>query len=436
MNEKEKQKFEIRSSEVQELLGQVPAWIVRWGTITVLFVLLLLFVLSKVLSYPDIIPSQIILTANIPPAELKAYTDGPIKKIMVSDNQQVEENQILAVIHSSADYSHVLKLDNLLSDTFSIEYFLSDFFEQERLNLGNVQSAYASFINVLEEYKGFVDIDYYQKKALSIQNELFKYNTYINGLTEQQKVLDREFGIVETQYKRDSLLAEQGVLSKKELEKSEADKLNKLLDMKELISLFNQTQIQISSLEHEKLELELQLQKENKKLFSSLKKSWEELKAEIDIWEKNYVIVSPFNGKVSLSKIWSENQYVKKGDVVLYVLPEDFDQIIGRVSLKSTGSGKVKENDKVIIRFDNYPYLEYGVVTGKINTLSLTPDQGLYYATVLLDSSSLITNHGVNLTFSQNMQGSAEIITESRDLLERIVAPLRSAIEIQEIYKE
>ena len=35
------QPVELRSEEVQELMGQVPAWIVRWGA-TLLFLIILL----------------------------------------------------------------------------------------------------------------------------------------------------------------------------------------------------------------------------------------------------------------------------------------------------------------------------------------------------------------------------------------------------------
>jgi HlyD family secretion protein len=145
-------------------------------------------------------------------------------------------------------------------------------------------------------------------------------------------------------------------------------------------------------------------------------------------------VEAPFEGKVVLNKIWSENQFVKEGDIVLIVLPKEFETIVGRITLGSAGYGKVKNKDRVIIMFDNYPYLEYGVVTGTISRLSQTPEGGVYYASVKLDSARLVTNYGNSLSFIQNMQGRAEIVTESRSLFSRIVAPLKSAIEIQEMY--
>jgi HlyD family secretion protein len=103
--------------------------------------------------------------------------------------------------------------------------------------------------------------------------------------------------------------------------------------------------------------------------------------------------------------------------------------------LPAIGAGKVKEGHKVIIHFDNYPYLEYGTVSGTVSSISLVPNNELYSAEINLDSARLITNYNVNLNFQQNMPGNAEIITNSRSLLSRILDPFRSAIHRQQAIK-
>lgn len=430
----EKENFEIRSQEVQELLGHVPKWVVRWGTIVILVILVLFFVLSKTLRYPDIIHSQIQLTTNIPPAEIKANIDGTIQKILISDKQLVEKNQTLAVVQSGADYEHVVTILSFLTDSFAIEKFINIELFDKKLNLGDIQPAFASFINTLEEYKSFIDVDFYSRKLNSLQEELSKYRNYYTNIKDQLSAIEKEYLIVEQQFKRDSGLTVQGVLSANELEKSEQVKLSKLYNLKESAAKLNQATIQITNLEQEKLDLQLQLEKENLKLFSDLKARWNELNGAIEQWKKNYLITAPFNGRVSMNKIWSENQYVKEGEIVLTVLPSETERIIGRVSVQPSGVGKIMKNNKVIIQFDNYPYLEYGVVTGKIESISLAPENGTYSAMVAIDSLELVTNYNNRLNFSQNMQGNAEIITESRTLFDRIFAPVKSAIEIQSMY--
>ena len=59
-------KIELRSEEVQEVMGQIPAWIVRWG-ITLLFVVVLaLLVGSYFFIYPDVIETEMTLTSREP----------------------------------------------------------------------------------------------------------------------------------------------------------------------------------------------------------------------------------------------------------------------------------------------------------------------------------------------------------------------------------
>ncbi|MBN2484773.1 MAG: HlyD family efflux transporter periplasmic adaptor subunit [Bacteroidales bacterium] len=426
--------YEIRSIEVQEILGNVPRWMVRWGTLLIFFVLIVLLVVANTLKYPDIIRCPIQLTTNTPPAEIKANVSGTIESFFVSDKQNVKKNTVLASIKSATNYADAIYLTGILSDSFAIEKLLTGDLLSTQLELGPMQPSYATFINTLEEYKNFSDIGYYIKKMNSLNSEIAKYGLYLKSLEELQAVLSKEYQIVEQKYKRDSALAASGVLSLSELETSEQGKLNKLSGLKESISKYNQTKILASQLEHQRLELELQLRKEDLGLYSKLKSRWAELKGALTQWANNYLIIAPFDGTVSMNKIWSEKQYIKQGEIAVTILPQQSGKIFGRVSFEPTGAGKIAEGNRVIIQFDNYPHLEFGIVTGRIETLSLTSEDGLYYARVSIDSTSLVTNYNQKLAFSQNMQGNAEIITESRTLLERIFAPVKSSISKQSVY--
>ena len=51
MPEKESEKIEIRSDEVQDILGMVPSWIVRWGTVVILVTVLAILTGSWFFNY-------------------------------------------------------------------------------------------------------------------------------------------------------------------------------------------------------------------------------------------------------------------------------------------------------------------------------------------------------------------------------------------------
>lgn len=163
---------------------------------------------------------------------------------------------------------------------------------------------------------------------------------------------------------------------------------------------------------------------ENEKLSGTLDESFTNLKAQLKIWENNYLLISPVSGVVSFTKYWSENQSVNKDEPVLSIIPSEQGDYIGRIYLKMQRSGKVKPGQMVNIKLSSYPYMEYGMVRGIIKTKSLVPAGDAYVIEFELPEG-LISLYGKKLEFTQNMQGTAEIITEDMRLLQKIVNPFR-----------
>ena len=79
--------IELRSEEVQDILTKIPHWIIRWGSLVVLVILLLLFLVSWMVKYPDIITTEITITTQIPPEKLVAKTSGKIQAILIDDKK-------------------------------------------------------------------------------------------------------------------------------------------------------------------------------------------------------------------------------------------------------------------------------------------------------------------------------------------------------------
>ncbi len=81
--------IELRSEEVQEILGRPPRWIVRVGTTVIFAVVVGLFVGSYFFKYPDILSATITVTTENLPAEVTAKTSGKIDTIFVSEKQHL-----------------------------------------------------------------------------------------------------------------------------------------------------------------------------------------------------------------------------------------------------------------------------------------------------------------------------------------------------------
>ena len=163
---------------------------------------------------------------------------------------------------------------------------------------------------------------------------------------------------------------------------------------------------------------------EKDKLRSVLRESFLNLRAQLNIWENSYLLVSPVEGIVSFTRFWSANQSVLKDEPVINVVPLEPGDFLGRINLKMQRSGKVKNGQLVNIKLSGYPYMEYGMLRGIVRSKSLLPSGDEYIIEITLPQG-LTTLYGKKLDFTQNMQGTAEIITDDVRLLQKIINPFR-----------
>jgi multidrug resistance efflux pump len=424
----EEDKIEVRSDEVQEILGQTPRWIIRWG-ITVLFGVLSMFLFSSwFFKYPEIITAPIAMTTENPPTPIIARTNGKITLLFVSDKEKVHSDQYLAYIENPAKFINFLetkqKLDSLenLIVNYNINSINIDL--KTDYSLGDLQIGYSNFIKEIKAYKDFEKLKFHQRKINSFKQQIEKYTIYKNGLQEQSEIIKNEHLLNKKQFYRDSLLYSQKLIPAAEFEKSEKVFLQSRCSVQDASNTIISTQIRINELEQSILELELDYAKQKNSLNNELKSEYHNLLGQYSVFEHNYILKSPVEGTVAFTKYWSTNQSVTSGELVFTVISSKPKEIIGKVKLPLQRSGKVKVGLKVIIKLDNYPYNEYGVLLGSIKSISLVPSDNSYIVEVDL-KNGLMSNYNKVLEFTQEMQGSAEIITEDMRLIERLVQPIK-----------
>jgi len=423
--------IELRSEEVNDILGQIPHWIVRWGMLMLLIALTLIIFGAWWFKYPDIVPAGIQVTTENPPYNAIARSDGKITSLLVADNQKVRAGQVLAIIENPARYDDVVLLETQLdefrkSSAFNLDSTV-DFVFKNNLVLGEIQTVYAGFLKLYSDLRQYYKLDYHNQKISSFRKEIDKYRDYSKRLLLQSRILQQEQALTANQFKRDSLLFMEGVIPEADFEQTRSKLLQKQYGYEQSRITQASNEIQISRLEQEILDLELKRNDETVKLVSTTMEALENLNAAIAEWKQKYVLRSSLDGIVSFTRIWSENQNVKESDLVMSVIPEDPGKIIGKISLPLEGSGKVKAGQWVNIKFSNFPYLEYGMVKGVIRSISLVTSDNAYSVIVDLPYG-LRTTYNTELGFNQDMEGKAEIITSDKRLLEKIISPVKSLI--------
>lgn len=420
--------IETRSEEVQDLLGRVPSWITRNGIILVAVLLFIMVAGSWFFKYPDIITAPVVVTSENPPAHLLARVDGKLTTIMVMDKQKMDRGELLAMLETSLKYEDLTDLKKQLSllaqfvKTFRSEQIIP--FQRNYL-LGEIQPQFADFSKKYNDYRKFVTRNYFPGKIRSQQKQLNLFKSGYSSQLARKKALSEDLQITKIKFQRDSVLNKRGVLSLDEFEKTKRDWLQKQAEYEDMLSALAVTEQSLENAGQQVAEAENMSGEQEAALQLGLKEAYEVLLGAIDVWELNYLIKSPVRGEVNFSKFWSPNQNVAKGEVVFTVIPEGNNALVGKVRLKINGAGKVKSGQRVNLKFANYPYMEFGIVKGEVSRISSVPTND-YYAMEVSLPNQLVSTYGKKFEFQQELQGTAEVITEDQRLLTRILNPVRS----------
>ena len=78
-----------------------------------------------------------------------------------------------------------------------------------------------------------------------------------------------------------------------------------------------------------------------------------------------------------------------------------------------------------VISLWDYPEYEFGVLRGRVERISNSSDDKGFYKVNVIIPSELETSFGKEIVFKQEMQGTAEIITEDLRLIERLLYQFR-----------
>jgi len=418
---------ELRSEDVQEILGTPPGWLVRWGTTVVLFGCLMMLLAAWFVRYPDVVDAKVVMTTANPPVDVVARANGRIAMFFVEDKAKVAANQPLALLQSTASYQNIKTLDSLLDiwQPLAVEGF-RQVEAPDGLKLGELQSDYADFSNNLEIYKfGRTN------KTATTNSNLGAINLQIKQLDQSisfdRKAMSRvqdQLGPAEEIYKKQKELYDQGITSRVDFEKERT----KLAELERQNDQYEDNiirkQNEIISLRRSMSDVSFNREESESNTGTRLRSSLNTLRSSLDKWKQNYIISAPIDGFVSKSAtFYSAQMFVSQGDLVLTVVPAENGNIVGRLLLPVAGSGKVKQGQRVIIKLESYPYHEFGALKGVVVSKSLVPKDDQYAILVGIPRSktgNLTSTYNKEIPFEQQLQGRAEIITEDKGLLERI----------------
>ena len=427
------------SESVQEIMGSVPSWTTRWGASVIAVIFAVLIAGCYIIKYPQTVESSVILTSENPPSDLVSRYDGLLDTVYVKDGQKVNEGDIVALLATPAEYEDILSVEAIVSAMEEVDSFsdLSRWCSAEKIfynySLGELQDVWSEFVEDCRAFRSWEEINQSGTQRHLTDARIVKNEEYYDQLLVQKATLERDFEYETVGLRRDSLLMEKGAISIFEFEETAKGWLSKKSNLESFEASLTNAQLSILQLKQSLVEIDIQHRTEFVEHKRNILQAAEGVMAQVDQWKERYAVIAPTNGAVSLQTVWNKGQHVSVGDVIASVVPENGAGIIGRLQVSSSGFGKVAVGQTVNVRLNGFPYMEFGVLKGKVSSISSIPrvlptsDGNMVAYTVEVSfPERLKSRYGKDIPMVQQMDGTAEIITKDRRLIERFTDPIVS----------
>jgi multidrug efflux pump subunit AcrA (membrane-fusion protein) len=422
-----KNTFGDHGNEIDEIISKKPSFVVRWG-ISILFLIALgLLAISWFIQYPDTVNARGSLNSINAPKEVMVQSSGKLIRLFAKEGQQAGKNEVLGYMESTASYDEVIALSKLL-DTVSIMTVdnrtngIVDILPASVNNLGELQASYQIFSQAFTNFSNYLSNGFYLRKRGMLNNDMGYLQRLHSSLQQQKGLLQQDLSLTDTTFKAHKKLKDDKVISEMDYRNEKSKLLAKEMTLPQISSSIISNESQQNEKQKEIAELENQIQQQ-KGLFVQALNTF---KSQLDDWKKKYLLIAPIDGIASFSTFLQENQQLRQGQVICFINPGNSNYYVEAL-IPQYNFGKVKTGQEVLLKFEAYPYQEFGSVKGRIEFISNAPSDSGYLAKIILPEG-LITNYKKTVLYRTGLSMQADIITDKRRLLQRFFSSFRSKL--------
>lgn len=417
--------------EVNELIGNAPSWMLRSGITMVALVLAILLSLSYFIKYPDKIKAKGFITTEQPPTQLLAPRSGRIDSIIVMEGEKVEIGDFLIYFGNTSKLDDVIEMLDwikLYKSNRSMVKFPTD------LTLGQLQPLYAQLQLVYNEFRQTCLQTSTLSQLATLNQEIQNIGRLNNSIKAEQELYSKEKDLANKELTRASMLYSQGLISLQDYETIET-RFNSLLRQAQSTT----KSIIRNEIRRDQLILDAKKLKEQRETaLVQFEYKIEELILQFtfayDVWIEENFITAEVAGIVEYEQKVVQHYSVQLSQSMGYIIPEfENNHKYVHALLEPRGLSKIDKTSKIIIKFDGYPYKEYGILVTTNNELAKIPvvdkkTGDSYYDITVELPDTLKTNYGRIIDYRPEMGISAELITKDRSILERMLESIISLL--------
>jgi multidrug efflux pump subunit AcrA (membrane-fusion protein) len=405
--------------EMLSILSETPSWVIRTGAGVMSGIVLLFFVGTWVIKYPEVLKGNAIVTTQVPPIRVVAPMGGRMVRLLAKDEMMVKKGDVLAETENTTRLENIPTMQQLISDA---QAFLQNpqreiVFPSNNFVWGDLQEDFNALRQNYRDFKRIQSDTYQAAQGQTMQQQAEQLRA-LAAVNERQKMLnEEEFANEKEHFLSDEKLFNEGIYSKFEYIASKNKHLKKQREREEFLKNTLDNNLKINELEAE-LRVFEQTFLERKRLYlDNIERSVHNIENSLRNWQQNYLITAPADGKLVFLKNLTENQHLSVSDTLFAVMPTKA-QFIATMDIPVHGMGKADVGQKVIIKLDDYPYQEFGMLEGRV--LSLAPSLNVrYYRVMVALPKGLKSTYNRTFVCKSEMAGTAEIVTADLRLIER-----------------
>ncbi len=407
-----------RSEVMQEIVSDKPGFLIRWGNIFFLFILILIGIACWFIKYPDTVQATAKLTSINAPKPVLSLIDGKLIKLSITENQLVRKGQILGYIESTANHEEVLMLASNLD---TVQVMLSSgradqiekYFSSTTTLLGELQTSYQIFLQAFLSFENYLSDGFYLKKRTMLLKDKNNLLKLYNNLNQQRELQEQDLALIQKTFDANESLKKDNVISDFDYRNEQSKLINKKLSLPQIKSTIISNESQQTEKEKELLELENAI-KQQKLIFQQALNTF---KSQVDDWIRKYTLIATIEGHVVFATFIQENQQLQANQTICFINPENSRYFV-EITIPQSNFGKVAVGQQVLLKFQSYPFQEYGSVMGKIEFISHIPSEEGYLAKVVF-INGLTTTYNKQIQYRDGLLANAEIVTKDMRLLER-----------------
>ena len=422
---------------IKDLIGHPPGWLLHSGITMIGIVTTILLTGAYFFKYPDKLTGQGMLTSTTPPIEILSRSGGYIGMIHYNEGDFVRKGDPILYINNTTDNEQLSQLQDWIKEYENIKNPLNylNLYFVNGLQLGVIQGDYANLqLKFNEMQQTLLDgVVFQQIKNLSREIEKIKM---LNDSKEREKnIFKKELKLAKKDYLRNESLKNEGVVTELDLERVKSSVLQKERQYEGMNNSTISNTIRIEQLELEKLKLQDQRSKAIKGYINSISETNARIRSSIEQWKNTYTIVATIDGVLTFHKDITVNRNLILGQTIGYIMPEIGKEKYVSALYSGNNIGKVKKGQKVILKFDAYPYKEFGVILSKVSDISRIPEEdnagNSKYELKFPVNNKLFTDYGQELKYKPNMTVTADVITEDKTVFARIFNQFLSMVNQQ-----